>query len=356
MKNFILIAALLFWSAFSVANPIILPFLTINELWFTDDDEWGMEIAYYEVNETDFPIINIVISSTDGEAELLTFEFNGESGLILVESPSNLSGPCMISPDQDEVSLSWSVGDGGELMWQETTLIFGDHPDAIVTSPTAGQSIALLSTSGFFYTKDQSPTPGQWNDTTGTMGTLYGTIFDINMEPIREEIFKLVVLPIALNQSFTTSSEGAYSLRVPSNILYRNGIIHYISPQNPEYLTVDIHYIMEPDSIVNLDIYLLDSLTVGIFDRETNSAEGFYFYPNPLSNSLDLRYTIDFPIQQKEVLIAITSLSSSQVESYPVRQQQGLLKLSDQTMPGVYLVRLLVDNMVVSSNKLVISR
>ena len=118
----------------------------------------------------------------------------------------------LICPKRDIITIIWGIDLWGTIEYQENEMLFGDYPNAEVTKPSPGQSIAIL---GNCYTKDNSPTIGQVNDTTGAMGTLWGTIYDINLQPDPEETFYL-------RSGFTTSNDGEYFQRVPSSIFNRN--------------------------------------------------------------------------------------------------------------------------------------
>lgn len=352
MKNFILFIILSFWAFAVSANPIMLPYIQINELYF-EEDEWIIELAYYEANQVDFPIMNILLSSSSTEAELLTFEISGESGLILIDSNSDFSGQCIINPEGDMLNLTWSISEGSELFYQETEFYFGDYPEAVVTKPYPGQSIALIGAT--HYSKDNSPSLGLMNDTTGAMGTLYGTIFDINLQPVPEETFQLMV-PTSIINRFTTLIDGQYSVRAISNIYNSTTIFHDIPNQNHEIVNAEIHYIMEPDTALNYDIYLLDNLTVGILSPKGSSGDIFRFYPNPVTQELSLKYDIGIPTNNQNLTIEVKSILSVSNFIYPVSQHEGTLKLPEQISSGVYVVNLVSGHKILSSGRLVVKK
>ena len=348
MKKLFLYATFAFWAFSASSNPITLPYILINELYF-EDGEWTLELAYFEANEEDCPIVEIFLLSSSGETELLNFEVTGEDGFLLVQNNETLSDPLFINPEGDQITVTWGIDLWGSIEYQENEMAFGEYPDALVTKPNPGQSITNINN---FYSKDNSPTLGQVNDTTGAMGTLWGTVFDMNLLPVPNESFYLIT---NLSSLFTTSNNGEYSLRVLSNIFNRNKISHILL-YGIEMLNAEIHYIMEPDSVVNFDIYLLDSLTVGITEPSVSDKGIFRFYPNPVSHQLSINYEVNLPGNNQELMIEIKSTSAVQIYTCPVSSGEGIIKLPEQIPPGIYFVNLLSGKKVLSSGKIVINR
>ncbi|OQX77013.1 MAG: hypothetical protein B6D64_08900 [Bacteroidetes bacterium 4484_276] len=354
MKKLLLYTTLALWAFSAGSNPISLPYILINELYF-EEGEWTLELAYYEANQEFFPIVEIFLASSSGETELLVFDITGEEGLILVQNTVNLSVPLFINPEGDVITITWGVDEGGDILYQDYEMQFGDYPNAMVTKPYPGQSIALIQSK---YSKDNSPTIGQYNDTTGTMGTLQGTVFDMYLQPVAEETFCFLFYP---NCYFTTTNNGKFSVRVLSNIFNSNQIYHKIDPSLHEWLPSEIHYIMEPDSVVNFDIYLLDSLTVGITGPSVSDKGVFRFYPNPATRQLSINYEINLPPDSyrrngRELTIEIKTIASLQIYTCPVSPGQGIINLPEQILPGIYVVNLRSGQKVLASGRLVINR
>jgi hypothetical protein len=348
MKKLILYTALALWAFSAGSNPIILPYILINELYF-EEGEWTLELAYFEANEVDYPIVEIYLTSTSGETQMLNFDITGEEGLILVQNNETISNPFLINNEGDIITLTWGIDLWGSIEYQESEMVFGEYPNSTVTKPGPGQSIANIN---YYYSKDNSPTLGQVNDTTGVMGTLWGTVFDMNLLPVPNESFYLTTY---LSSLFITSNDGEYSLRVLSNIFNRNKISHILL-YGIEMLNAEIHYIMEPDSVVNFDIYLLDSLTVGITEPSVSDKGIFRFYPNPVSRQLSINYEVNLPGNKKELILEIKSTSAVQIFTCPVSSGEGVIKLPEQIPSGVYLVNLLSGQKLLSSGRLVVSR
>lgn len=346
MKKLLLFLTIILYSSFSFGNPIVLPYININELYF-EDGEWFLELVYCEANEQEYPIVSIVLTTSAGEAHLLDFTIQGETGFIVVQNNELLSAPLAINPEGDFIHVTWGIDFYGYIEYQENEMYFGDYPNSKVTKPRLGQSIAFIR---YDYSKDNSPTIGIMNDTIGAMGTLSGTVYDINLDPVQTEVFLVDYSWL----DFTTSETGEYAYRTYSNTYNSNGIYHKIPPF--EWIDTEIHYIMEPDSVVNYDIYLLEEITVGISEPSGFNAGCFRFFPNPVSKELSLNFEINYSENGQNLLIEIKSIASEQIFKYPVATGEGIITLPGEISPGVYFVNLRMGENLLSSGKLVINR
>jgi len=342
MKKLTLFTVITLWASFAISNPIVTPYIQINELYF-EDGEWTIELFYDAANQEDYPIVSILLSTISGETELMDFEISGETGLIIVQNNGSLSTPLIINPEGDVVTVTWGIYFNGSIYFDANEMIFGGLPNASITKPRPGQSISRFAG---FYSKDNSPTLGQVNDTTGAMGTLAGIIYDINLQPVPEQTFMLIYW-------FTTLTSGNFSTRVFSHNYTISSIFHKISQSSYEWLDTEINYIMEPDSVVNYNIYLLDNLTVGIAEPTGGNTGIFRFYPNPASCDLTIHYKVNLSGNIHDLTIEIKTISSLQVCTSPVSQSEGIINLPEQISPGVYLVNLLSGSKVLASGRLV---
>jgi hypothetical protein len=345
MKKLLLFTVITLWASFAISNPIVTPYIQINELYF-EEGEWTIELLYDAANQEDYPIVSILLSTSSGETELIEFEISGETGFIIVQNNGSLSTPLTINPEGDVVTVTWGIYFNGSIYFDANEMIFGGLPNASIIKPRPGQSISRFAG---FYSKDNSPTLGQVNDTTGAMGTLAGIVYDINLQPVPDQTF---LLPYW----FITSASGDFSTRVFSHNHNISSILHKISQSSYEWLDAEINFIMEPDSVVNYDIYLLDNLTVGIAEPIVGNAGIFRFYPNPARGNLAIRYEINLSGNFHDLTIEIKTITSLQVYTSPVSKAEGIINLPEQISPGVYLVNLLSGSKVLASGRLIISR
>ena len=77
---------------------------------------------------------------------------------------------------------------------------------------------------------------------------------------------------------------------------------------------------MEPDSVVEMDIYLLDTLTTGINDINIENIP-ISIYPNPISKNEELKINIDLPIITSDIWVEIIDLNGKMVKKKKINQK-----------------------------------
>jgi hypothetical protein len=320
------------------ANPIALPTIEISELYFDESGNWKLELGYYEVNQEELPIDSVFLYTTTDTIKLPTYEFLQSTGVFVITVDS-LDSEFNINRYADTIKVVTYII--GELF--ENYLIFGNIEGATINYPRQGQSISKY---WMYYTKDNSPTIGLSNDTTGTCGTVKGIIYDKYSLPVESKTFRL-------DNYFETSENGEYSARVYS----KPSTFSRIDYKTGQYATqsvsiTEISYIMEPDSVVEMDIYLLDTLTTGIND--INVADKLIsVYPNPISKSEELNINVDLPIITSDIYIEIIDLNGKLIHKNKISKNSSSIVAPDKS--GFYIVRTLLDSEVISSNRIIVN-
>jgi len=320
------------------ANPIAVPTIEITELYFDESDNWNLELGYFYIEPEGYTFDSIFIYSSMDTVKVADYYLTGEIGQFVITADS-LSSNFRINRLGDTVKVvSYAYGGGFE-----DVLIFGNVMGASINYPRIGQS---LSKNGYFYVKDNSPTIGFPNDTIGTCGIVKGIIYDKNSETVVSRIFML-------DNYFETSENGMFSARVYSKPSTFNRI-YYKTGQNStkSVLINEISYIMEPDSVVDLDIYLLDTLATGINDVNIANAP-ISVYPNPISKSGELKVNIDLPIITSNIYIEIIDLNGKLINKKKISKNSSSIVAPDKI--GFYIVRTLLDSELISSNRIVVN-
>ncbi len=196
-----------------------------------------------------------------------------------------------------------------------------------------------------FYVKDNSPTIGFINDTIGICGTIWGTIYSAYSTPVSQRMFKI-------NYPFETNSVGEYSTRVFSKPSYLYYLSYYINPYTTQYaLITPISYTMEPDSVIERDIYLLDTLITGL--KNPAFSIPLKVYPNPLAVNSKLIIEIDLPVLTSVFWIILTSQDGKLLHKEKAEAVKTLLNMP--AVSGVYLLTVIFDNRTISSTKVVVN-
>ncbi|MFA5417571.1 MAG: T9SS type A sorting domain-containing protein [Bacteroidales bacterium] len=329
---------LLFMSV--LANPIVLPTVDICELSFDETGHWVVELWYDYINEQDYPIDSIFLISRTDTVKLPDYTFEGENGFIVLWQDS-LNSEFNINPSGDSITVlsymySYEYYD---------VLVFGESSGAVISSPRLGQSLCRYIGD---YVKDKSPTIGEPNDTTGMCGTVKGTVYDLNNEPVANLPF---VLEYSLGYQCETDEYGIFTTRVLSK---PNTLNHfsYTVDNHLRFMPIeDIAYVMEPDSIVFRDIHMLDSLLTDV-DQQSATSFPVKLYPNPLTQHDRLNYEIDLPVKTANCRIEIYTVSGQMVVSQEITQSNGQIDLSGAV--GILLVNFRMENQLLSTNRIVV--
>jgi hypothetical protein len=320
------------------ANPIALPTIEISELYFDESGSWKLELGYYEVNQNGFTIDSIFLYSTTDTIKLPTYEFFGSTGVMVITADS-LDSEFQINRLADIIKvISYTMEEPFE-----DELMFGDLPGTLINYPRQGQSISKY---WMYYLKDNSPSIGLSNDTTGMSGTVKGIIYDKYSVPVESKTFRL-------DNYFETTENGEFSARVYS----KPSIFSRIDYKTGQYSTqtvsiTEISYIMEPDSVVEIDIYLLDTLTTGINDINVANIP-ISVYPNPISKSGELKINIDLPIISSNIYVEIIDLNGKLINKKKISKNSSSIVAPDKR--GFYIVRTLLDTDVISSNRIIVN-
>ena len=335
----------------TLSNPIDdRPQITISELFFDDQGQWELEIKYE--NEFDYPIDSLFLSSSSGTIKLKGLTFP-ESGDVFVVYENDLAQDFSIQQEGDSITLYFYYGytTSDSISHQ---LVFGDCAGATIGKPLAGQSITYVA--GYF-AKDKSPTLNLLNDTSGTCGTLKGTIYGKNGEPVSKEYFKL-------HFPFSNATDGAYSTRILArpnffqSLAYDTARLGYDSMGELYFsrnADIDpLEFTMKPDSVITMDIYLRDSLVTAL---STTYAKRIpvRIYPNPIGGDNILNYEFDVPVKSAYAEIKIYTVNGKLIHSDEISSRRGSVDLSGRADGSIFLVSFYLNHKVVSTQRLVIT-
>lgn len=320
------------------ANPIALPTIEISELYFDEFDNWKLELGYFEVNQSGFPIDSIFLFSTTDSVKIPSYDFIVSTGVMVITADS-LDSDFIIKRYADTIKVvSYVMGEPFE-----DILIFGNIPGASIDFPRLGQSISKY---WMYYTKDNSPTIGFSNDTLGMCGTVKGIIYDKYLEPIANRTFRL-------DYYFETSENGEYSTRVYSKPSTFNRIDYKTGQYSTQSVSMtELSYTMEPDSTVEFDIHLLDTLITGINDVNSVNTP-ISIYPNPISKNEKLNINIDLPIIASDIWFEIIDLNGEVIKRKKINENSSSIIAPANS--GFYIIRVMLDSKIISSNRIIVN-
>lgn len=350
MKKLLLILQIFIIGIVLRANPLPVPSIALSELIFDSGGKWTIELQYFNAGKDAFD--SIWIKTSSGTSTIKKFEIIGSSGVIIIRNDSLVS-PLNINPKEDSIEISYKSMSHKVI---NNLIIYGNSLNAQINSPRIGQSIAgILSYASFgSYCLDNSPTLGSINDTVGMCGIIKGKIYDKNNALITNTSITLednnTGLPITIN------SDGTYSMNMYSCKDSINSLF-YLTSLNKGYKVniVPIIFTMEPDSVIEKDIHILDSLKTGINDLTMNSESIIKLFPNPL-NGLDLNFDISIPVRSSICYISLIDLNGKKIAQYQIKENTGIITVPSNIKNGLYSVLLFVNDKNYSNAKIVISR
>lgn len=348
MKKNLLFITALFCVKIIMANPVASPSITLSELAFDNDGKWVIELFYADINKNYMPIDSIWIKTSSGISRVKRFNIIGSEGVIVIRNDSMLSN-LSINPQKDSIQIIYNMV---SINTSSKFVVYGSFPNTQVKSPIIGQSIAGIPPYFKYdglYSIDKSPTIGTLNDSIGMCGVIKGHIYDKNNQLLSNTTEKLYV--DEASDFFYPNPDGSYSIRLYSK---KNHIYNLYSYGSKKYVNITpIDAFIAPDTIVYVDIHLLDSLKVDIVEINQDSESIMNVYPNPISG-LEMNYEIDLPVKSSNCFILIVNLMGQNVLKYQISESKGIIYLPSDIKAGLYTVNLFLNDKKYYSVKIVI--
>lgn len=319
------------------ANPISLPTAHLSEFYFDDNGDWTIELIYDFYDNESYPIQNVLISSLTDTAQVSIKGYNYE-GAIIVLTKDSLTVPFNINPLGDVLSLHTLVMDE----YIEYPFIFGNIEHAVISAPRKGQSICSYMG---VYVKDKSPSIGKSSDTIGIFGTLKGVVYDIDLKPVSNRGFSLWY-----DSKLNTDDNGNYLSRVLSRPSSYNVMVHFMDDDHYDYLRFNtIAFTMEPDSVVENDIYLTDTLKT-VSSIWNNDMSPVRIFPNPIMSNSALTIELDLPVNSSNIKLELFTLDGKLIFTKEIREKISHIPVG--LNDGYYVLNLSMDGHVFANQKL----
>lgn len=375
MKKIFLLLCLFSTIGFKLfANPIIFyPDVHVSELYFDELKDWTIELSMSQsfLKNNDFDSIS-VCNSTERTKVLLETLVENEDYRFCVFTKNNLEIPLEIDNKSDSLTFIFHYNQNSAYYGKEATqiLVFGNYATRTIHKLTQGESIICTknyynmdSESGLMtslYSRCSNPTLGLENDLDAATATLRGKIYDENNLPYtsKEKLY------FENSKSlFTVNNSGNYEAEVYVTcslytMLYscnnrsncsQDYDYEYKSKISPFHIYADI------GDIIDQDIYMSEPITNNTTETEMTS-NFLKIYPNPIKEDLTFNYELDLPFNSIFVDFEIISSSGQLIHKEKITTGSGSIQLPNQTIPGVYFVRYLLNNKEYNSIPIVITK
>jgi hypothetical protein len=351
MKKFILFGIVAFLSSGLFANPNPDPEIHINEFMFTGSNSWKIEIAFEYSDFTYFDSITIQVNSG------LVRVFGLHPGEFYYFTDQDLSMPLTINPNGDRIILrGYYYGLGIPSM---SELAFGNVENPDVLAPLSGQSIERFAHTNCYYpyhsldvfTLCKYPTMGLPNDTTGCMGTLQGTMFDMDGGIITYSTV------INMDYGFSSDAQGHLSTRIFSRIYSWDTLCYHEAAWQylPGQIT-PISYTMIPDSVITRDIHFLEPLLVGIKPQPKKTASALNIFPNPVKDAITVSYTSELTAESGNLDFVVYDMNGKQVLKNSFENSLGVVTIPIDLTNGIYIANLSRDGKTIGTARFVVNK
>jgi len=347
MKIFILFGIATFMAMGLYSNPNPPPEVHINEFRFINlSYNWQIELIFIYSDISSFD--SITVQSLSGVARVTHFYF----GYEYYFPDWDLAHPVIINPNGDVITVTAYHPIFGGI---SCSIAFGNVSDPYLTAPLIGQSIERFEPKNFiypyreFFSIANDPTVGYPNDTTGTSGTMQGTIYDLYGQPVPNQAFYM-------DRPFTTDATGHYSTRIFSRICSWDTICYEKWPGHfsPVKIT-PVSYTMVPDSLIVRDIHLLTALLVGVPPEPKKTGSALSIFPNPVTNAIMVSYNTELSATTGDMHIDIYDILGKKILTKDLENRLGVVSIPADLMNGMYIAILTGDGKIIGSTRFIVN-
>ena len=346
MKRFLIILLQFAIGLKLIANVVPIWEIMLSELYFDEAGNWKLEIEYLDHPEfsDELTIDSIFLYSSTDTVRVPIYSFFKKKDIYVITADS-LGSEFRINRSGDRVDLIVHVNDLWHGAGMVHSLVFGNYPGAGIGAPRQNQSLTRY---WHYWVKNNSPSIGYPNDTTGMCGTLKGIIYDKSLNPVSNKTFKLFRY---IEFPFETNETGEFSVRVLSMPTLLEYIIQRTDQTAKDIAIEDLTFNMEPDSVVLRDIYLQDDLITGIFSPLTKN-NPVRVYPNPLSANEKLSVEIDLPVLTADIRVEISSLDGKVISREQITDPKSLISMPG--ISGTYIVAVFLERQRIWSDRVIV--
>ncbi|MCK9425900.1 MAG: T9SS type A sorting domain-containing protein [Ignavibacteriaceae bacterium] len=360
--------------SFLLSNPIDgTPVAKFSELVFDSNNNWTMELLFSDRYNFD-TMDSVIIKTSNSAAKLLISYRNGIQ--IYVITSDSLSVPLVINRDGDSIQIVTYSTENSAQRIRYDYLIFGNHPNTGVGSPTLGYS-SICRIFGEFNLNNWSidclsknSSLGIINNIAELSATLKGHIYDMNNEPVTQlKVFPVSPCYFELETPLTINSDGTYTTQIFrrfSTII--RGLLSvkmvdfeafYDTAAIEPFELNDIH----PDTVVVQDIHLESNkyVVTSIEGNEPLRSEEFTLlnYPNPFNLSTNFFINIPDRVKEKATTINIYDANGQLVRMITVNEStmvswDGRDKNSSIMPSGIYYYQLNIEKQMMKSGSMIL--
>ena len=354
-KLLLLISFLLFSY---VKGDMIPPQAYISELHFNSPYSWELEMGFnYADLDNEIDSIQILSSSDIASINISSIKtIKGPDWLdffyIAVISDTNLSKPLSINPDGDLVKLiTYSWGES-----HSDKVVFGNYTGSYLQCFDLTKSISYLEYNVNSFCINSVPSIGLPNDTTGSLGTFSGKIYDLSGDTITNAN---LYIPELSNNFIKIDLNGSFNIRtLAMNYNFDKIKVYFPNTVIKTYKVEPFDFCLEPESAYHHNIVTTSLVSVisGIEVPESDFSNVTVF-PNPFKTQTSFYFNLknEKYLHLKEINLLIFSAEGKKWADIKIPSTLSKYDwLPKQTIPsGVLMYNLQTDNKIIARGKFI---
>ncbi|WP_346860393.1 T9SS type A sorting domain-containing protein [uncultured Draconibacterium sp.] len=315
----------------------------ISEIYIDSLNNWYIELGFPEKPE-DF-LDSLFIETSSGTFKVLNYDSiiecsEGWFPYLLVLSKENIENSFTLNRSNDFVAIKSFLRN----MELKDELIFGNRSSSNFNKLEYGCSISHVKDfnghSGY-YSLDNTPSIGRYNDINGVAGTIQGYLYNQNNEPIPNSVIRGFIGNLETDENGFFYGEvlsRTYKLdtfRIRENTTYKKYI----------YCRDTINII--PNSTIDKDLYLFSVENYNPYDEIVVTEFNLNVYPNPFDEYL--RVIIDIPSATpvNNSLFSIYNSSGKFITSQKLTMNRTIITFTNEDFnnngSGLYFYVLTID-------------
>ncbi len=348
-----------------VIGDILPPQAHISELSFDGPYGWRLELGLHYIDLSN-GLDSIKIITSSGSSTIILSSIKILEGTswpgfdhIAVICDSNLMSPLTINPDSDFVKLiSYSFGNSSF-----DYVAFGNYEGSFLHCFDWTESISYLNYTTQYYTVssfciNRVPTIGLSNDTTGSLGTFTGKIYDPSGTPFTDAV---IIMPDVASFYINIDSAGAFNSRIFAREYNFQTITIYYLGVHWKIMTYTIepfNFCLEPESTYQHNIYAksLISVVSGIEGQEFDFSNVTVF-PNPFKSQTSFYFNLGNEKFHyfKDINLLIYSINGEKLADIKIPSTLSKYNWCPKQMipSGVLIYKLQADNKIIAKGKFI---
>lgn len=345
MKTCIVFSLIVFSCLMVQANIFIPPAANVSELYFDNNDQWYLEISYFD-GKHDFGAIDSILVFTPHSKYKLNCPFDSTQSMdYMVISSLGVGDSLVINPLGDSICVKtyWNNPDA-DFLGDEHCLIFGDFNGSEIQKPDEGCSICYFNNFKQLFIEHPQPSLGEENKTGIAFAYLSGKMFDDESLILRGWFGIDFQFYLNKGSFIVPVMPGSPTITQISYIMDKD--------YSQQYVIQPLSFDARPGDTIYLDIHITDPNFVTV--DEEKEKKGITVFPNPATQQV----TINFEtarISKKAIKIELYNMEGKLVLQKLLNYSSSLHFNVSRIPAGIYSLRVKQDKELLANKKIIVN-